>query len=135
MSISKRFGIVEVKEQEESKTKQSFKDQCNINKIVDRFQRTGVLPATQNALPRFMDVPQTDLLSALNLVREAESLFYQVPAQIRKKVNNNPVEFLQFIQNPDNMDTLDECGLLNKEATDRLSAARAAKAAETPPNT
>jgi len=106
----------------ESMTKQSFKDECDINKIMAKFQRTGVLEHYAKHAPQYMDIPPLDHAEALILISEAASMFEELPSSIRKKFENNPQKFLEFVDNPDNIEQLREMGL-----------AKPAKATERPP--
>lgn len=59
-SIEQNFGFrarfpVSVDIFDDGKTVQSERDNCDINKIIQRFDRTGVLPAAR-AEPRYADV-------------------------------------------------------------------------------
>lgn len=42
----------------ESKTHQSFREETDINVIMDRFQRTGQLPPSRQREPQYMDVSE-----------------------------------------------------------------------------
>ncbi|AXL14568.1 internal scaffolding protein [Microviridae sp.] len=51
-------------------TKQYFKDECDINNIVNRFQETGQIPLTNNLDPQYGFAPTMDLKTALDLVKK-----------------------------------------------------------------
>lgn len=60
-------------------THQSFKDECDIHRIVDTYARTGIVPA-QRLKPRFGDCPETDLFEAACVqaaIRSAEEEGYE----------------------------------------------------------
>lgn len=96
----------------ESMTKQSFKDETNINRIMSKYQATGIVTHLNQKNPMygdFSDVP--DYQTALNLVLSANESFMQLPAKIRAKFSNDPAEFLDFVGNPDNAEELYTLGL------------------------
>lgn len=103
------------------KVKQAFKSACNINLIIDRFHKTGAVGNVRQSMPQFMSLDPVDLHQSLNLVREAESLFQQVPAHVRDAVGNDMFRFLEFVQNKDNMPALIELGLADKIEDSPLS--------------
>lgn len=100
---------------EETRTKQQFKEECDINTIVRRFGITGELPTDVRApLPSdFIDV--VDYQSALNQLIAAESAFMQYPADIRARFQNDPGRFLDFINDPKNKEETKKWGLLRPE--------------------
>lgn len=94
-----------------SKTKQAFKDECDINNILRKFQKTGLLEHAREHKGQYGDFAEVDFHQAMNTVRAAEAMFLSVPANIRKKFNNDPGEFLQFVNNEKNREEMYELGL------------------------
>lgn len=103
-----------------SRTKQSFKDECDINVIVAKYIRTGVIdPRSLNAREAmFADV--TDVPSyqeALNVVRAAQEGFEALPAKIRDRFENDPAQLLGFMGDPKNEAEAIELGLITGPET------------------
>lgn len=96
---------------EPSMTKQSFRDECDINTIMKRFERTGVLDFVNEHEARYGDATALDYQSALNVVIQAEGMFADMPAHLRKRFNNDPALFLEFIDNPENIEESVKLGL------------------------
>lgn len=94
-----------------SRTKTEFKRDSDINTIMDRFKKTGVLPVnTRN--PVYMDTTQVpNLQQAMHVMIEAEKAFIGLPAKVRKEFDNNPLAFVEFATKPENIDKLREWGL------------------------
>lgn len=85
-----------------SKTKQSFKDECDIGNILKQFKRTGVLPHQAAMAPVFMDCAEVgDYQTALDNVRKGEELFYQLDSDVRAEFGNDPAAFLDHVVNAD----------------------------------
>lgn len=100
--------------EEKSLTQQNFKDECDINNIVDRWLRTGETPVSDSS-PQYGDFTGiTDYHSAMNKVIDARKRFNDLPADIRKRFNYDPGELLDFVNNPDNEKESVELGLLPK---------------------
>lgn len=95
-----------------SLTKQSFKDQVDVNSIVAKFNKTGMVDHVNPRTPLYGDFTNAqDYMTALNAVREAEANFEALPSAIRDICDNNPGVFLDFVQDPANAETMRELGL------------------------
>lgn len=94
-----------------SLTQQQFKEEADINTIVDRFLRSGVMPNSVN-MPQYVDYEGVfDFQSAMNVVRQADENFMRLDAKVRARFNNSPQEFLEFFANPDNTEEAVRLGL------------------------
>lgn len=98
------------------RTKQSFKSECDINQIMARFLKTGVLDFVQKNEPRYADVSGLDYQQAMLRIASAKTMFNELPAQIRSFFDNEPALFLDFVQNPKNHAECVEMGLLRPKA-------------------
>ncbi len=79
------------------RTKQSFIDECDINKIVAQYDRTGLLTHVSNAQPLFVDVSETGTYrEALQNVRAVEAHFLELPSKIRARFENDPAQYLDW---------------------------------------
>ena len=96
---------------EQSMTKQSFKDECDINKIMDKFQRTGLINHYAAHAPTYGDASPVDYLEALQTIATAQEMFDELPSSVRKRFNNDPAQFLEFAENPKNIEQMREYGL------------------------
>lgn len=96
-----------------SMTKQSFQKECDINTLLARYQKTGLLThvaAYQGDYSDLSDVP--DYHTAMNAILNAQFAFDTLPSSIRKHFNNDPAQFLDFVSDPDNADEMQEMGLI-----------------------
>lgn len=86
------------------RTKQQFKDECDVNLLMSRYMRTGILGDGLEPPPsRYMDVSSSyDFQEAMNFIADAQGQFYELPATIRARFNNDPGELLSFLDNPYN---------------------------------
>lgn len=92
-------------------TDQSQAADCDVNKIVDRYMKTGVLPGTdvEGLYGDFVDV--TDFQTSMNIVIRAQEQFDALDAKVRKRFGNDPSEFLAFCNDPSNAKELVSLGL------------------------
>lgn len=96
-----------------SKTLQNFKEECDINNIMKKFERTGMLNHAKEFEGGYGDFTNTpvDYQEACNIILEAERMFMTVPSKVRKEFDNDPGKFLEFVENPENIDRCRELGL------------------------
>lgn len=80
-----------------SLTKQSFKQECDINTIVNRFQNTGQIPLQNNLEPQYGNAPDLDLKTALDNVKNLHREFDDLPDYKKQIFNNNPTEYAEFL--------------------------------------
>ena len=99
---------------EPSSTIQSAKDECDINLIVANAER-GMLSASMinQREPRYGDFSQIgDYQSALNQVMAAETMFAELPAEIRRRFDNDPAKLLEFVGDAENRAEAVKLGLV-----------------------
>lgn len=105
-------------------TKQSFKDECDVNTVVKRWLTSGVPPVQGNE-GIFADVSNIpDYRTCIDFVRSADAQFALLPSDVRERFSNDPAAFLDFVGNPDNGDELVALGLAvpRKPSTGETSA-------------
>ncbi len=96
-----------------TRTKQSEEEKCNINNIIKMYTRTGELTHVSASLMSYRDMSGIpDMQTAMNIVADAQSSFMELPSQIRKECNHNVGDFLEYVDNPDNTNTLVDAGVL-----------------------
>lgn len=93
------------------RTKQSFKAECDINNIMARFVRTGVLDFTNRRQAQYGDVTGLEYQSAMDLVVRAREMFAELPSAVRSRFQNEPGQFLDFVQDPANAEEMVKMGL------------------------
>jgi phage internal scaffolding protein len=97
-------------------TEQSHKADCDVNRILKRFEATGLITHVNTRKPVFEDVSSAgDYLDAVNLANRVEETFMNLPAQVRARFSNDPAEFVGFITDPDNEFELEAFGLTQKD--------------------
>lgn len=115
-----------------SLTQQQFKEEADINTIVDRFLRSGVLPTPVN-MPQYVDYEGVfDFQSAMNVVRAADENFMRLDAKIRSRFNNSPQEFLEFFADPANTEEAIRLGLAIPQQAATVTDVTAAEPASKP---
>lgn len=100
-----------------SRTKQSEKKACDINFIISRYQKTGMLEHINQNRGIYGEAPAADYREALETVRKADALFKALPSSVRNRFDNDPAEFLAFCEDPANLDEARLLGLANPATT------------------
>lgn len=94
-----------------SKTQQHFRESVNINQIMKKAQKTGVLPI-RSTQPYFGDFSQvTDYKESLDKIKNIDNLFMKLPSDVRNRFKNDPANILDFINDPANDAEIREMGL------------------------
>lgn len=110
MSPQKRVGLSWPKETV-GRTKQSFKKDCDINVIMGKYAKGQVVDHLAKWEGSFGDFPAMEFQEAMNLTVKAQEMFDDLDSSVRKRFGNNPFEFLQFANDPKNIDELRKLGL------------------------
>lgn len=97
-------------------TEQQHIKEVNINNIVKRHGMDVIAKTAQMMSPsmRFDDVTGNDFQEAMLKVTQANNEFLKMPSELRAKFDNNPALFLDYVQNPDNIESLYDMGLAER---------------------
>lgn len=90
------------------------RNECNINSIMAKYRRTGLLPARVGSGMSGDFTAAVDYHSSLEAIRAAEAGFMSMPSQLRKRFDNDPAKLLDFLANDDNYDEAVALGLVPK---------------------
>ena len=110
-------------------TQQSHADTCNVNTILATYMQTGSLPSIDPDA-YYGDLSDFDYQSLQIQIANAHSLFEELPDSVKKRFNNEPHRFLNFVQDESNYDELTKMGLINTPPDDKASLDAATTVAE-----
>ncbi len=102
------------------KTKQSFKDQCDINIILAKYDQTGALGHLNKATPNYGYATSENFAEAMRTVTDAQTGFQNLSEKIKNRFDNNPGKLLDFVQDPANKQEGAELGLWPKDSPTQL---------------
>lgn len=90
-----------------SMTRQDMADECDINLIMARYPG-GIPPGAVISEPVYLDLTQSpaSLMEAMNTMKDAEMAFMRLPADIRRTFDNNPMLFVEYASDPENLDQM-----------------------------
>lgn len=105
-----------------SKCKQSFRESCDINRIVARALSGKAVEYFNKRPAGYADVSDVpDYRTALDRVIEARKVFDGLPAVVRKRFGNDPEEMVQFVRDEKNREEAEKLGLLKAKAESKVS--------------
>ena len=108
----RRFQRVKTLTVGDSLTKQSFKKECDINNIMRTYRETGQITHISQKHPVYGDlIAASDFHTNQNKIIAAQEAFNEIPSEIRAEFDNDPALFLEFAQNPENIEEMREMGL------------------------
>lgn len=113
------------------KTRQEFKDECDINKKIQKHLKMyGTLPVPPSGVQLYQDTTQIgDYRSALDRVIKAKEAFHRMDGKILKRFDNDPDKLIDFINDPANLEEGRALGIYKKDETPKdVSAKQAAGA-------
>lgn len=101
------------------KTQQHMREMCNVNKIMEKQQRTGLVPCTR-LNPRYGDFSNgLSYHDSLNKLKYAEEEFELLPAQVKKRFRQDPAEIIDFLQDEKNRIEAEDLGLIPRKIVEK----------------
>jgi phage internal scaffolding protein len=102
-----------------SLTHQSMMAETEINSIMKKFEKTGVLEhrnTFEGKYGDFIDIPM-DYHESMNAVIRANDMFATLPSKTRRRFGNDPGQFLEFVGDPKNASEMVALGLAEARPT------------------
>jgi len=97
---------------QKNRVEQSFAEDLDINRMLEPMHKKGLLRHSVKFEGEYDDIPAGDFQEAQFIVARGKSMFEQLPSKTRLKFENNPAKFMQFVQNPENIDWLKKNGIV-----------------------
>lgn len=97
-----------------SRTQQHFKDECDINKILAKYKKTGVVTHVKRARALFGDFSElAPHAENMDKVAKATQAFEALPAELRNEFKNSIPGFFKYISDPKNKDQCVKWGIFD----------------------
>ena len=106
----------------DARTEQCHRDECDINKIIAKYDRTGVLNHVNDFEARYEDLTGLDYQTMLNIVANANSMFEGLPSVIRNQFDNEPQKFISFMDDENNNEQMYEMGLKQRPISEQIGS-------------
>lgn len=95
-----------------SRTKRSFRNECDINLIMAKYERSGLIEHAKAYPGSYGDFTAIqDYDESLRQVMAAQESFNALPSRIRSRFENDPGQFVAFVSDPANLDEMRSMGL------------------------
>lgn len=94
-------------------TQQQFKDQTDVNNIMEKYRKTGSITHINNsATGVYLDLTtMPDYEQSLNTVIRGQNAFAAMPADIRQRFGNDPAQLIRFLADPSKQEEAIQLGL------------------------
>lgn len=107
-----------------SMVRPEFQKESDINDIVKNYSSDNLLYNNPSRKPHYGDFSSTnDYLSACDLIDSVNDYFDSLPSNLRDRFANDPSNFLDYINDPKNLEEASKLGLveISKDATDDVA--------------
>lgn len=114
------------------RTQYQYKDECDVNKIIQRYNQTGEFYHMRKTEPVYRDMTAIDFEFMNNEIAKMEETFMQLPVEIRARFHYSTQEMLAFLDDDKNRDEAEKIGLIERKKPPETPAV---KPPETPAKT
>ena len=99
-------------------TKQSMSAETDINLIMAKYKKTGTVNFLNAQEATYTDdMVDIDFHEAMNIITDANKMFAEMPAHLRKEFKNDPGNFLEAVHNPEQAQRMFDLGLSSHNPT------------------
>ncbi len=98
--------LKQTKKYKDGRTKQSFRDECDINLIMARAARGGTISHLAKYEGVYADFSDYDFFEQTQMLTRGREVFDDLPAEIRREFGQSPQAFFDYVNNPVNKDEL-----------------------------
>lgn len=98
-----------------SMTDQQYKDDCDVNTIIERAKRSGQVSHLAKLQGQFADVSEIDdLHSGMIKLQHAQEAFAKLPLAVKRRFGYDMRSLLEFMDDPSNLEEAAKLGLVKK---------------------
>lgn len=95
-------------------TEQNHKNECDINKLIRKYDKTGLINHINKIEAKFGDMTGLDFRDMNDKIISARNMFDGLPSEIRNRFDNDVQKLLAFMDDPNNRDEGIKLGLIKK---------------------
>jgi len=90
----------------DGRTKQAFKDETDIVKMLSRAQKAGTMSHLQKYEGQYGDFADFDFLQSTLMLTKGREVFDALPSELRREFNQSPADFFDYVNDPANAEDL-----------------------------
>ncbi len=90
----------------DGRTKQAFRDEADINKIMARADKAGTISHLEKYEGVYADYSDFDFQTQTMRLAQGQTIFDELPAEIRREFGQSPHDFFEYVNDPKNIDDL-----------------------------
>ncbi len=98
--------LQQVKKYTDGRTKQCFKDECDIQKIMARADKAGTMSHLEKFEGVYADYSDFDFQVQTQRLTQGREIFDELPAELRQEFGQSPAKFFAYVNDPANKDEL-----------------------------
>lgn len=112
---SPRIAVIAPADPDGGLTQQHFKEAVDINNILAKYRKTGIIEHVKLAKERYGDFTELGEYAVhLDKVAKAQQAFESLPAELRNQFKNSIPGFFEYIQKEENFDQCVQWGIFEK---------------------
>ena len=100
--------LKQVKKYTDGRTKQAFRDECDINLIMARAAKGGTISHLEQFEGVYADFSDFDFHEHTNKLTKGREVFDALPAEVRREFGQSPAKFFAYVNDPANINDLAE---------------------------
>ncbi len=104
--MSMNGPLKQVKKYTDGRTKQSFRDECDINLIMQRAAKGGTISHLAKYEGVYADFSDFDFFEHTQKLTQGREVFDDLPAEIRREFGQSPAAFFAYVNDPANINDL-----------------------------
>ncbi len=94
--------LKQVKKYNDGRTKQSYRDECDISLIMKRAAKGGTITHLNQFEGVYADYSDYDFFEQTQKLTKGREIFDALPAEVRREFNQSPAAFFEFVNRPEN---------------------------------
>ncbi len=100
--------LKQVKTYDDGRTKQCFKNECDIVKIMARAEKAGTISHLEKYEGVYADYSDFDFFEQTSKLTRGNQIFAELPAEVRREFSQSPAEFFAYVNDRKNKQDLAE---------------------------
>ncbi len=98
--------LKQIRRYTDGRTKQCFKNECDIDKIMARADKAGTISHLEKFSGVYADYSDVDFHTLTSKLTKGREIFDELPAEIRQEFGQSPQKFFDYVNDPENTEQL-----------------------------